>query len=410
MKLTIPILICVICLVLSSCETRTGVYYVEQGGLYISIDFLDEPSMEMLRFGRDKDDLSDSIIIRSNRAADQTLIFFLEKGESNEIYVLDELDQIVYASENNFKFIILREYQDNTCYGWMNPMLKNSDNILIKLAPAFSGFLVSENGGNVCNVNARKISRGLEWHKLINHSDDSNNLRDIYSRLDEQQIEIPKVSDIDGMKYQTYQKFDMSTLKGINQAVQTPYVLVRESNDSIIVRLSDDIAHPYVITRHKDYYHCKWISNARGDSIRVDRFIKDKVVYQYIQRKLPDDSVSRRFVVHDYNKFEPKPRILFEYEFGLGKHKTLDENPAESFYDILSQKDRFFPSDTVQYINDMKYSACNVFCKQSTQFIYCRNRPESGQAEGSRHYRLSPMGYYDDHMDCKRYEFIKIIK
>lgn len=212
--------------------------------------------------------------------------------------------------------------------------------------------------------------------------------------------------DIDGKpsteaRYKTCQIFDFSSLSGQYEAIDTPFVYVRQSDSLIVVRLSNDVPHPYVFKKHGDYWHCKWASDERGDSIMIDRYIKDGNVYEYIQKRLPNSIVQRKLIKHDYqNKME----LSNGYHFNELTHYL---EPAMEFADTFDIKrymgkrqpkpfDDYNKSITVYKLKDSE-----IWHQRCCYFTY---------SNGENQYSFSPLLIYDDHKDCQRIPALKRIK
>ena len=212
--------------------------------------------------------------------------------------------------------------------------------------------------------------------------------------------------DIDGKPsteamYKTCQIFDFSSLSGQYEAINTPFVYVRQSDGLIVVRLSNDVHHPYVFKRHGDYWHCKWISDERGDSIMIDRYIKDGNVYEYKQKRLPNSIVQRKLIKHDYqNKME----YSNGYDFSELTHYL---EPAMEFVDTLDIR-RYMgsrqPKPFDEYnksITVSRLKGSEIWRQRCRYFTY---------SNGENQYSFSPLLIYDDHKDCQRIPALKRIK
>lgn len=216
-----------------------------------------------------------------------------------------------------------------------------------------------------------------------------------------------------GIQYNTFQCFDFSSLKGYQTALDTPFVYVRKSDNLIVVRMSNDIEHPYVFTNHGDYWHCKWISNERGEDIAVDRFINDGNIYEYIQKRISDTTVEKTLVKHDYHLGHDisSKNYLFveETKYFLETSSTFSDSVPESFNRLIQQRNTILHNDSLAESTDDHFNIIRTFTpdKNITQqeYAYFILSPSS-----AIFYTFSPLQIYDDHKDCQRVPFLKRIR
>lgn len=212
-----------------------------------------------------------------------------------------------------------------------------------------------------------------------------------------------------GVEYKTSQNFYFNTMKEGLQAIDTPYVLVNRSPDRIMVRLSNDIDHPYIFTNYGIYWHCKWISGALSDSIVVDRFIKDESVYEYIQKKTAERNIRITLNVHGYsNGIEFENKVICENVYDLGTDSIFDKSVGADFDKILNKKNRLFP-DSINSNSTRKWNIITIhdhysgeLTKQYYTYTQCGKSIEIN-------YSFSPIGIYDDNKEMNRIKPLKRI-
>lgn len=217
------------------------------------------------------------------------------------------------------------------------------------------------------------------------------------------------------ISYRTFGWFDLQKLEGVGRATNKPFVYVRKLNHKIIVRPSDDISNPYILTDHGRYWHCSWKGDGRGDSIKIDRFVINKNVYEYIQKKDPEGGVAKTLI--STNTFDPTfsdYANVVEKNISLGTSPEFDQHPEDHFLEILDQAEQIFASDNRTETSDSLQGRCRSSrfslriipkTKRSPSPIYIETR--SGK---EYHYDSAPLGLYDEHKDINRPYFLRRIK
>lgn len=202
--------------------------------------------------------------------------------------------------------------------------------------------------------------------------------------------------------YHTFSWYDIRFLEGHGEAVDTPFVYVRELRDTIVVRVSNDIENPYVIIDHGDYKHCKWLGDERGDSVLVDRFIYKDNFCEYIQRLGHDGCVEREFRVTDLdiNQQPPGMSVYDEVIYMLESSREFDFNAGDSFPQIWNEHLSTECVGKNVIIEGRKNNKDKPDCR------VIRNR--EGRDE-EVYYSTSSLGLYDEHKDVNRPKFIRRI-
>lgn len=209
------------------------------------------------------------------------------------------------------------------------------------------------------------------------------------------------------VRYKSFQTFDFSMLKEGPQAVDTPYVFVNRTKDRIILRLSNDIDHPYVFTNHDSYWHCRWINKSLNDSIVVDRFIRYPEIYEYIQKRISKNNISVTLNIFDYeDPFASDNLIITQYFIDLGVDTAFDRTIESNFDKVLDKRKKFMSDlehvdsllrDSLFKWNliriDHHYSG--ILAKQYYTYFQ-RSRERNIQ------YSFSPVDIYDDNKDMNR--------
>jgi hypothetical protein len=138
----------------------------------------------------------------------------------------------------------------------------------------------------------------------------------------------------DTLQYKKFGSFDVYSMSGNETIVDSTNVFVKESPDSVIVRLSNDMDHPFIFYRQGKYWYNRRTYNinmteAQQQSMTgispkiVDRYVHNDTVYEFI-RSLNTDSVSQIFSVRtkDRNKtyyFRNVPKTRFYENMDIGK-------------------------------------------------------------------------------------------
>lgn len=215
--------------------------------------------------------------------------------------------------------------------------------------------------------------------------------------------------------YQTYQWFDLSRFQGVGYVIDTPFVYLKYYSDKIIVRPSNDIENPYVLTRYGDYWHCKWMCDDRGDSLIVDRFVCNTFVYEFIQKLCSDGKVNLQLI--SYSPFFIIQRgswSLYDVKkYALGSTDSLDYDAGEHLQEIRAMKDslwciidQYSTSDTIKE-NLVESSTLKVnFGKDGEIPVF----ELSGGGRNVSYGKKAPMGFFDDRVDVERPYFIRRIK
>ena len=237
----------------------------------------------------------------------------------------------------------------------------------------------------------------------------------------------PALYDTTFMEYKTYKWFDLQKLEGVDKADDEPFVYVRKSNQRIIVRSSNDLYNPYILTNHGLYWHCSWKGDGRGDSIKIDRFVINKVVYEYIQKKRKDGGVSKVLILTDtFRPYISDQGLIQEKELGLGITSDFDPNPEDHFLDILERANRVFATrnrnEDCKSLQNCDFNNTN-FDDDSLQgywFSTILLGVKSSKAKSPKyteyksgkeyHYDLAPFGLYDEYQDINRPYFLRRIK
>lgn len=215
----------------------------------------------------------------------------------------------------------------------------------------------------------------------------------------------------EGLRYKTFQRFDMPTLKGEMPVADTPFVYVRQTDNLIVVRRSDDVGHPYVIRKHGDYWHCKWWSDERGDSLVVDRFIKNRTVYEYIQRMEPDGNVSRRLRENDHNgKILGDALQVYDVNYDFGKAERFEYSVGEKLDSLLIRLPAYYPLKDNGKPDSSIYYSSNSFLYRNTEKKHNALRYLMNRTIHEISYSFPPLGIYDDRQDIRRLDVIKRIK
>lgn len=220
--------------------------------------------------------------------------------------------------------------------------------------------------------------------------------------------------DTSFVTYRTYGWFDLQSLEGKGKAVVEPFVYLRKLNDTIIVRPSDDIVNPYILTDHGRYWHCAWKGDGRGDSIKIDRFVINKNVYEYIQKRYPERGVEKTLI--STNTFDPlltDGTSVVENIIYLGISSEFDQHPEEHFLEILelaeqifSKKDIIADSDSIQIYRKSTWDLRTIPTldpNRSPRYIECKLGKQY-------HYESAPFGLYDEKRDISRPYFQRRIK
>lgn len=212
-------------------------------------------------------------------------------------------------------------------------------------------------------------------------------------------------------RYQTFQWFDLSKLEGVGKATDTPFVYVRRNRDIMIVRPSNDINNPYFLKNHGMYWHCKWMSDDRGDSMMVDRFLCNNIIYEYIQRLKADGKINQDLI--EINTFDPdcqntnRKWTMVKYDFG--SVEEFDRNAGEHFNELIALRDdmrnrRSNGSDSIAgRISDVIMLMVNKRGHRAPMCVLYGD-------EYSVNYGESPMGLFDERRDIERPYFIRRIK
>ena len=218
---------------------------------------------------------------------------------------------------------------------------------------------------------------------------------------------IPK----EGLLYQKYGWFDFKSVCGVGPVIDTPFVYVRKTEKTIVVRPSNDIEHPYVFTDHDKFWHCRWHSDSRGDSVVVDRFVFHVFVFEYIQRLKSDGKIYTTLYEVNYHNplFSSSGDILDFCKFDLGVSDEFDRQTWLHFDEILAKKD----SISVAYKN--KKAPTNGTSRRIYTMVirrpkHFKNPTYMIEGEiGYSHYHSAPLGIYDDFLDCQRISALKRI-
>lgn len=229
------------------------------------------------------------------------------------------------------------------------------------------------------------------------------------------------------MEYKTFKWFDLQLLEGVDDPDDEPFVYVRKSNQRYIVRPSNDLYNPYILTNHGLYWHCSWKGDGRGDSIKIDRFVINKVVYEYIQKRRKDGEVSKVLILTDtFSPYYSDGKSAQEKELGLGIDSVFDPNPEDHFLDILDQANHVFAcrnrDEGYESLHGREFFNIN-FDNDSLNGYWLATRRlgiKPPKAKGPKyteyilgkeyHYDLAPFGLYDEYQDINRPYFLRRIK
>lgn len=118
----------------------------------------------------------------------------------------------------------------------------------------------------------------------------------------------------DTLQYKKIGSFDVYSMSGNETIVDSTNVFVKECPDSVIVRLSNDMDHPFKFYRQGKYWYNRRAYNLNMTDTQqqlmtgispkiVDRYVHNDTVYEFI-RSLNTDSVSQIFNIRtrDSNK------------------------------------------------------------------------------------------------------------
>lgn len=220
--------------------------------------------------------------------------------------------------------------------------------------------------------------------------------------------------DTSSISYRTYGWFDLQRLEGIGKAVKEPFIYLRKLNDTIIVRSSDDIENPYILADHGRYWHCFWKGNGRGDSIKIDRFVINKNIYEYIQKKRREGGVTKTLI--STNTFEPllmDNSMLVERIISLGVSDEFDQHPEDHFLEILEHSEQIINrKDRTEAIDSLQG---HELTSRGLRIIVSPKPNHSPayieEIEGKEyHYDSAPFGLYDENKDINRPYFLRRIK
>lgn len=201
--------------------------------------------------------------------------------------------------------------------------------------------------------------------------------------------------------HKTYAWFDLQALEGKGEPIDTPFVYVRERPDTIVVRVSNDVNNPYIITRQNGYWHCKWSGDGRGDSVMVDRFINEHYICEYIQRLQNDTTVVREVRVTDLTAPQLTLSPIYdEWIRILRPSKKLNKDVASIFHELWDESSTIKPSGKLTIATNMRddLTAPNYKIFRTI-----------GNSTDELHYSPAPLGLYDEHKDISRPRLLRHI-
>lgn len=120
--------------------------YMGISGLYLTIRYLDSYN-NLIEFGLDENNPTDSIIVNSPRFEIQYIEIFIPATCNDTIYILDPKRQISYVTNRKFKFQITDEYIENSTGNkeWLDSSLLVHGWELAILNQRMNGFSIFSN-------------------------------------------------------------------------------------------------------------------------------------------------------------------------------------------------------------------------------------------------------------------------